>query len=435
VRNAFPCVILFAGSGAFQSLLVDSSNLQAVDEGSAVTMVLWSFLYVIVALRGIKRYRHIATLIRDNKFLILLVLLAVASTAWSEDPGVTFRRSIALLGSTLIGIDFAIHYSIREQLRFLCVVLGFFVISSIVVQVFFPGLIPDVNFDTTAWHGVVAFKGNFAKMVVLAALAVICYVRPRSFLSDCLFITAVTSVAVALISAAHSIEALIIMIAMLVAIPLSRILLLNRRVRVLAALIILVTAIPIVYWAITNVDLLTSAMGRDPTLTGRVTLWQLSLSNIARSPLYGYGFTAFWVAASPEANLIREMVHFDTPHAHNGYIDLALALGLLGLVLFLAGYAVAVRRAIEFYRADIGRANKWPLMFLILFFLYQFTESSMIVGNSTFWIIYVGVSFALPVTSGSRVKVRTLESHPIAVGPLFARDSNINCAALTKAPR
>jgi exopolysaccharide production protein ExoQ len=159
VEAVFACAILFGATQSFQFLL----NVRAEDDGSPLVQALWGCIYLIVALRAVPLYRQIVTLLRANRFIVLLVLFAIMSTAWSQDPSLTFRRGIALLGTTLIGIDLAVRYSIREQLRLLCVVLGLFVLLSIIVQVFFPGLVPNVNFDTGAWHGIVDFKGKFCK--------------------------------------------------------------------------------------------------------------------------------------------------------------------------------------------------------------------------------------------------------------------------------
>lgn len=380
---------------------------------------LWGCVYVIIALRAIPLYRHIVILLRANKFIALLVLFAIASTAWSQDPSLTFRRGIALLFTTLIGIDLAVRYSIREQLRLLCVVLGLFVLLSIIVQLFFPGLVPNVNFDDGAWHGIVDFKGNFAKLIVLATVAMLC--RPRRSLKDFLLVAVLTAVAIALIVAAHSKEALVIVAGMLVFFQIRGALRWKPRLLTFAVFATLIIAIPTSYLALRNLDALTGMLGRDSTLTGRTTIWPLALSSIARSPVYGYGYDSFWVASSRAAALIREEVRWSTPHAHNGYIDLTLELGVAGLLLFVAGFVIAARRAIRLIRTDPGREATWPLAFLVLICLYQFTESSIVGGNSIFWIMYVAISFALSETTGRTYEMmHTLEAENVPTEPVFA---------------
>ncbi|HXA76188.1 MAG TPA: O-antigen ligase family protein [Candidatus Acidoferrales bacterium] len=393
IDDTFTLAVLFLATGAFQSFLVDPADPKSATDGSTFLQLVWFVVYVCVVFRLIPHYRQVIALVRANRCLFLLVLLAVFSIVWSQDPSLTLRRGVALLATTLIGIDFAIRYSVRDQLRLLCIVLGLVVSLGIVAQLFFPSLIPTSDFDVEAWHGVVAFKGNFAKIVVLANAAVLC--RARRSLMDYLLVAVLTLVALALIVAAHSAEALVITVAMLVLFGTSGALRWKPKLLTLATIAGLVMAIPASYVALHNLDSLTAMVGRDATFTGRRTIWPLALSSIARSPIHGYGYSAFWEASSSQAERIREEVKWTAPHAHNGYIDLTLELGLAGLLLFGGASIIAVRRAIQVVRTNLGHEAMWPLMYLALTFFYQFTESSIVVGNTIFWILFVTVSFAL----------------------------------------
>ena len=61
--------------------------------------------------------REILRTVKANKSLLFLVLFAILSMIWSEDAGLTIRRGFAVLATTLFGLDFAVRYSIREQVR------------------------------------------------------------------------------------------------------------------------------------------------------------------------------------------------------------------------------------------------------------------------------------------------------------------------------
>lgn len=76
-------------------------------------------------------------------------------------------------------------------------------------------------------------------------------------------------------------------------------------------------------------------MGDDATFTGRTAIWDFALAEIAKQPLTGYGFRSFWGIGdqSPALHAPPGFVQV-TPHAHNGYIDLMLELGYIGLALF-----------------------------------------------------------------------------------------------------
>src|ERR1700722_12369400 len=146
--NFFTLIVLFLSTGAFLSLIVDP-GVQGSSEGSPLTQGLWAVVYLIVTLLAISMYRQILPLVRANKCLCILVLLAIFSAAWSQDRVETLRQSIALLVTTLFGIEIAIRYSIREQMRIACMVLGSVILLSVATQIFLPGLVPQLGPDSS----------------------------------------------------------------------------------------------------------------------------------------------------------------------------------------------------------------------------------------------------------------------------------------------
>jgi O-antigen ligase len=84
----------------------------------------------------------------------------------------------------------------------------------------------------------------------------------------------------------------------------------------------------------TEVSLLVTG---DPTFTGRTDLWTFAVGKIAERPWLGYGFHSFWqVGDSSPAWQGAPGFLQRTPHAHEGYLDLLLQGGFVGLGLFAA---------------------------------------------------------------------------------------------------
>lgn len=64
------------------------------------------------------------------------------------------------------------------------------------------------------------------------------------------------------------------------------------------------------------------------SLSNRIPLWTECLEWIARRPLTGYGYGAFW---SPQRTMaISAHQGWVVPHAHNSYIEMTLGIGVLG---------------------------------------------------------------------------------------------------------
>jgi O-antigen ligase len=99
------------------------------------------------------------------------------------------------------------------------------------------------------------------------------------------------------------------------------------------------------------------------------------------------------------------MVGWDTPHSHNGYIDLTLNLGLLGLCLYLAGCLVAMRRAVGFLRADGERESMWPLAYMSFTLLNQLSESSIFASNTILWVLYVAAACSVTGVASADVNL------------------------------
>ena len=63
----------------------------------------------------------------------------------------------------------------------------------------------------------------------------------------------------------------------------------------------------------------------------------------------------------------------------------------------------AARRALAFAYSEPGGEAMWPLAYLAFIVLYQVTESTIFVGNTILWMVYVStvcsVSDAVPTDS------------------------------------
>ena len=81
------------------------------------------------------------------------------------------------------------------------------------------------------------------------------------------------------------------------------------------------------------------ALGRGSSLSGRTVLWA-RLLEVHINPIFGTGFESFWLGERLEQ---LEGIFFFVPNeAHNGYLEIYLNLGLMGLFiiigLFIATY-------------------------------------------------------------------------------------------------
>jgi O-antigen ligase len=76
------------------------------------------------------------------------------------------------------------------------------------------------------------------------------------------------------------------------------------------------------------------AVASDPTFTSRDDVWRFALGQLWERPLVGYGFQAFW-RTSAMFYSGAESWAATTTDAHNGYVELAVTIGLPGLALVM----------------------------------------------------------------------------------------------------
>jgi exopolysaccharide production protein ExoQ len=88
-------------------------------EGNDLWKLILGIAFLGAALILVPFYREALYLMRRNWFVIALVLLALASCLWATMPALVFRRSVAVLGATLVGFALAIRLSLEDQLRLL----------------------------------------------------------------------------------------------------------------------------------------------------------------------------------------------------------------------------------------------------------------------------------------------------------------------------
>ena len=92
----------------------------------------------------------------------------------------------------------------------------------------------------------------------------------------------------------------------------------------------------VVAGSVASVATITSAYGKELTFSGRTYIWAASLDALEARPVLGYGVGGlFWrQSVSMETAAIWRQVGFPASHAHNGPLDLALQIGLVGLAVY-----------------------------------------------------------------------------------------------------
>lgn len=113
---------------------------------------------------------------------------------------------------------------------------------------------------------------------------------------------------------------------------------------------------------------ISGSMGRSETLTGRTDIWAYLVPLAEEKLFLGHGFGGFWT------DEIREKT---SSHAHNGYLDLILNIGLLGHILFSIFLIQCCRKAQKMILKNFDWGCLW-ICLLLMATVHNIAESSLV---------------------------------------------------------
>ena len=311
---------------------------------------------------------------------------------WSVAPDETLRRSIALFLTTIFGVYLAERYDSYTFLRMLMWVLIACIVLSLVFIFAVPHLgIMQHNPHVGAWRGVFVHKNVLGRYMVVAIVvfAVLATWKAWEGEKPIRWLWFFVALALFLLLMSQSRSPLAAGAVVLLGLPLANVLRLKPLMSLAGVTIALALVIVIGAAAWLNFELLLGGLGRDATLTGRTTIWELVLDKIHERPMLGYGYSAFWADPNGPVSDVWAVSRWNATHAHSGLLEVWLGVGLVGLTLFALGFISTIAAALRDIRSEGGGESLWILVFLSLFLAISVTESSILGRNTLFWIMYV----------------------------------------------
>jgi O-antigen ligase len=316
----------------------------------------------------------------------------------------TITRSIGIAGTTLFGIYLATRYSLKQQLQLLGWMLGIAIVLSLLFIVALPKYGIMAGIHAGAWRGIWTHKNGLGKVMVLSIIVFLLLAIDTK--RNRLVMWFGFSLSIILLLSSRSSSSLfnfVIVIAVLIVLQTLR----WRYELMIPALIAIAIVSGTFYVGFTaHADALLGSVGKDTTLTGRADLWPLVLDMIWKRPWLGYGFGAFWLGWDSESAYVWYGSGWQPPDAHNGFLDLWLHLGLLGLSIYCLGFATSLVRGITWARLCKTAEGLWPVTYMTCLFLINLTESSLMTANNIFFVLYIAV--ALSVLSPPEQKTKVL---------------------------
>ncbi|HEX4039273.1 MAG TPA: O-antigen ligase family protein [Acidobacteriaceae bacterium] len=332
----------------------------------------------------LRRPRLVLGQIAAVPWLALFALFAVASSAWSLDPLLTLRRSLAFALAALLGLYFAARFSCARQFA----ILRFTMLTAALATVALVLLDPSLGLDhsaghATEWQGIFTQKNACGRIMVLATAVLLFEGRLTPFRIACLglyFFILVRSGS----RGAWIVEAAVLLFWIFLGVARRA----GPRLRTVLACAAPPCALALAGTAVGSYARLAPFLGRDATLSGRTAIWRQVIHFIGLRPWFGYGYDAFWRGMQGPSLQVSAAVHFVVLHAHNGFLEIALELGSAGLVLFFLSWISAWRQLGSAWRRGELQRLAWPAAVLLLIVLYDLDENTLLIHNGLFWALY-----------------------------------------------
>jgi O-antigen ligase len=355
-----------------------------------------------------------------------LCLWALLSTAWSVAPRRTALHASMLCAATILAVLAGRCLDERGRRRALIVVLAIVIPLTVAFALLLPqyGLSHETYY-TGAWRGPYHHKNGLGAVLgagILAAVFEVCdrsgWRRVAALLvgAGCVLLWMAKSVSPVLSLGA----AVAVFLAMR----------LHRRIppRLRRGLLLSSPVLVVIALGIASRPRALEMVGRDATLTGRTAIWRGVIARIAERPVAGHGYLAYWKAgpdiqdisaAAIAASVAQrredggdsgaqldpalavststapedgEEQPWRVMSAHNGLLEVALDLGMVGVILLLVHLVLAVAR---FWRRFTPAGRNAGVAFMAYLLTLGLLESTLLQGWSVWGLLWLtGVTYS-----------------------------------------
>lgn len=294
--------------------------------------IIWAFFaffcVALYALPGVKNRQSIIR--RSDKWIVMLLVYILLSVFWSKDKASSAKLLLAI---PIIFVFVRVYFIRFSRVVILQQLMNFFIVvllTSILCSLFTPSYGVSIGVHEGDWQGIFTHKNGLGNFSVLAA---------------CIFMSTIgrgmgwkpligLGLSIFLIFMSNSTTALGCLILVLC------VFLLLKSKKILAGVyqfrhpiyagVILLSVVPFLVTFFSS-DLI--FFGKDATFTGRVFIWGFILSMFYVRPVFGYGLNQFDALFKESNSTFVSNVGFQVGSTHNGFLDLAFSLGIVGVFL------------------------------------------------------------------------------------------------------
>jgi len=372
-------VLFFSG---FFIFLFDAEN------PSSIYAIISAQFYLVSGIILFKNKNLAIYYLIKSRYPILICFLAFISVTWSYNSNLAITRSIALLGTLFFALALVVILEHKELIKVLVYPLFFAAVITIFIAIAFPAIGIDDGYKVSdhvgLWQGTYGFKNRLGRVmgllvIILLSQQVITKVKTIYMLVITLFVLFMSG------SSTPIIAVIIVSLIKLYFI-------FSHKVHSFFKAAIFITCLYIlIFFPIFIEFIVIELMGKDLSGSGRVDMWVDILLSID-SPLTGYGFGGGFWGEFGYANGLIDHRYILLGHAHNGFVDTLIELGIIGVAFY---FLLLLRGLVCSYKRIIDEGPYFYLSFflLVFFVVYSLTGSAYIKQNNILFVLACVASF------------------------------------------
>ena len=350
-------------------------------DGSPFDALVFGILLAAGLVVLIGRRRRVATLLRSNAPILIFFSYCALSVLWSDYHFVALKRWVKAVGDVVMVMIVLTDGDRLSAIKKLVTRVGFMLVPlSILFIKYYPTLGRSYNQWTwiPMYCGVTLGKNLLGMTCLIAGLGSVwrfvaahrsqrSKARHRQMIAHGILVGMVVWLLV-MANSMTSMSCFVMASGVIVLTSLPKV---ARKPVLVHVLVVAIVGFSFLTLFLPGAGLVKS-LGRDSTLTGRTTIWKVVIS-LAGNPLFGTGFESFWLGERLQK--VWDMTEPGIQEAHNGYLEVYLNLGWIGLSLLSVMIVTCYRNVVAALRRDTDGVPGLWLGFLVVGVLYNFTEA------------------------------------------------------------
>jgi O-antigen ligase len=365
----------------------------ALEDGNPLDRTI--FLVLILLAIGVLIFRSLpwAELFARNLALMGFLAFALISVAWSDYPFVAFKRWFRDLGNYLMILVVLSDPLPMQAIRTLLRRLGYLLIPLSIVLIKY---YPEIGKAYSEWTGKAYYSGVATDKNMLGVL---CLLTGVFFFWEMLtqwtdqrqqrkrwtiFVSIVfIYMTLWILNLADSATSGVCLAVGCLVIAAAHIKWVKRHPNFLRVIIPMgFCAYLVLAFGLDMMGDMAESVGRDPTLTDRTLIWQTVL-NLHTNALVGTGYESFWLG--PRLLKVWQAAgHIN--EAHDGYLEVYLNLGLIGLSL-MAAFLISSYLTIGRRLKQSSPLASYSLAMWTVLLFYNVTEAAL--KSHLMWVVFL----------------------------------------------